>query len=239
MVSSSGLCGSKYDLVLSYFPIKAVGQIPQYVMHAGSLQYKFDLTISDNWETEKLKMPFDQLPILNVKGHGVLAQSCAITQYVASLAGFLPSDPFLRSRVLMVYEQYNAILRALGNAKYSGNYKWGPRVNGSMRFYADKMAQDKAYDELRAEKLPVLLRNLEKLFPVEGFFLGEEFGLSLADVSVFAAVQMLTEIGEVNVLRPFPKLNAIHASVLQIGTMKEFLENDKSCVYYIKGDHQA
>jgi len=223
----------KQDLVLSYFGVRAVGQMAQYVMHAGNVKYHFDSTRAANWATEKAKTPFGQLPVLSVKGQGVIAQSGAITQYVATLAGFLPSDPFARSRGLMVYDQFRDIRTALGRAKYAGDSKWGDDHG----FIADKAAQEKAYGELRSTKFPHFLGCLEKLFPQEGFFLGSVFGPSLADIAAFASLQMLKEIGEGDALKPFPKLNAIHASVLQMGTLKEFLENDKSTLYYQPGDH--
>merc|ERR1719320_1237032 len=98
--------------------------------------------MADNWEVEKPNTPFGQLPILKVKGLGVIAQSSAITQYVASIAGFLPSDPYLRAKVLMVYEQYRDIRTALGRAKYAGNSQW-TEVEGKKAFKADKTAQEK------------------------------------------------------------------------------------------------
>jgi len=226
----------KHDLVLSYFGVRALGQMPRYVMHAGNLKYQFDPSVAANWETQKAKMPFGQLPVLNVKGLGVIAQSSAITQYVATLAGFMPSDPFLRSRVLMVFEHFRDIRSKLGKAKYAGESAWGD-VGGARRFIADKKAQEKAYEELRSTTLPLFLGNLEKLFPEDGFFLGKLFGPSLADIAAFATLQMLTEIGEGGVFKSFPKLRAIHANVREMGTLKEFLENDTGKIYYQHGDH--
>jgi len=222
---------------MSYFGVRALGQMPRYVMHAGNIEYHYDGTVAANWQTEKPKTPFGQLPILRVKGHGVIAQSSAITQYVATLAGFMPSDPFLRSRVIMVHEHCRDILSKLGKAKYAGESQWR-EVEGGRGFVADKEAQEKAYGELRNTILPAHLGNLEKIFPSEGVFLGKLFGPSLADIAAFAIWEMLTEIGEGGILKNFPKLNAVHATVLEMGTLKEFLKNDEGKIYYQQGDHK-
>merc|ERR1719419_1211003 len=192
--------------------------------------------MADNWEVEKPNTPFGQLPILKVKGLGVIAQSSSIAQYVASIAGFMPSDHFTRARVLMVYEQFRDIRTALGKAKYSGTSKWADR-DGTKFFVSDKAAQKEAYGELRTTKFPTYLGDMEKLFPEEGFFLGMNFGPSLADIAAFASLQMLVDIGEKASVEMCKKLKGIHAAVLQLGTLREFLKNDRSVLYFAEGDH--
>lgn len=83
-------------LTLYYLPVRARAEQIRLILSFGNIPFE-DVTISfDQWATEKSnseKFRFGQLPVLILPNGMSIAQSGAITRYVAKLVGIYPSDP--------------------------------------------------------------------------------------------------------------------------------------------------
>lgn len=94
-------------LTLYYFPVRARAEPIRLILAYGNIQYE-DVTIDfDRWAGEKTdrdKFRFGQLPVVLLPNGVSIAQSGAITRYVAKLAGVYPSDPDKAAVADMVQE---------------------------------------------------------------------------------------------------------------------------------------
>jgi len=119
------------------------------------------------------KNPNGRIPLLEVPGRGVIAESHAIISYLAGGSALIPKDPFLAALMWqwLCFEQYNlepniATLRFWLRYKKMTKEEIGPA-------YADKQA--KGYDALRV---------LETGLTGRTFLVGEAY--SLADIGLYA-----------------------------------------------------
>ncbi|KAL3896820.1 MAG: hypothetical protein SGPRY_013187 [Prymnesium sp.] len=97
-------------LVLYYFDIVGKGE-PIRLLAAYARLPLHDHRFSSREEFMQMrdegKLPYGQVPLLEVKGKGFLPQSCAILRYLAKMAGgdIYPSDEWLAARVDAAMEQ--------------------------------------------------------------------------------------------------------------------------------------
>lgn len=221
--------GGHDALRFHYFQLNAVGQFAMYIMEAGGIPYVRETKMSDNWGEWKAKTPFGQMPVLEIPGAGKIAQSMAIVEYLASIAGLIPKDPYTNARVQMLYAQYRDMRTALGKAKYSGTSSMG--ADG---FTPDMPAQEKAFGALEKETLPRMLKHAEALIPDSGpYFLGQ--AASLADIAIFAMCRICMEADMGGLVDMVPKMKRVHDAALKMGTLEKFLKKDKGPIYYKMG----
>lgn len=94
-------------LTLYYLPVRARAEQIRLILAYGNIQYEDVVIDFDRWATEKSnreKFPFGQLPVLVLPNGLSIAQSGAITRYVAKLAGVYPTDPDKAAVADMVQE---------------------------------------------------------------------------------------------------------------------------------------
>jgi len=222
---------SGHDYVLHYFPIRAVGQLSLYLLNAAGLNYTWDTEMAKNWSSEKEKQHFGQMPVLDVRHGASIAQSGAISRYLARVSGFMPADPMDEAKVNMVYEQFRDIRTKFGKMKYAGTSHWE-----GANFVADEPAQKKVLEELGSTLVPQMLLQVEKLYPESGpFLLGQH--PTLADVAVFAAYRLVLEAGLTLDFNPLPKLQRVCDEVLKLGTLGDFVSKGDGGIYYFCGNN--
>lgn len=79
-------------LKLIYFALPGRGEVTRLMAaHAGLENFTEQIVTQEEWPELKAKMPFGQLPAMEVDGK-LLAQTPAIERYVAKLAGLIPED---------------------------------------------------------------------------------------------------------------------------------------------------
>jgi len=128
----------------------------------------------EQWPELKKSCPFGQLPILEVDGKTVLAQSYAILRYAGSLcAGLLPTDPLEAARVdevLYLLTELDTLLAPSGKE-------------------ADAEKKKALRQALAAGPLTTWFASLTKLLETSGsgFIVGKQ--LSIADLATYCRLQ--------------------------------------------------
>jgi glutathione S-transferase len=144
------------------------------------------------------KNPNGRIPLLEIPGHGYLAESHAIISYLAEGSPLVPADRFDRARMWqwLCFEQYNL----------------EPNV-GTVRFWIGSLRKSEA--EL-GERLIEKRRNglaalevLEQALTGREFLVGDRY--SLADIGLYAYTHVAPEGGFP--LDPYPAIRAWCARV--------------------------
>merc|ERR1719461_2149548 len=88
---------------------------------------------------------------------GTIAESGAVTRYLAKLAGLMPADDLEAAKADMIYERFRDLRSAFDSAKYSGKSDW----NGDdMAFTGDPVAHKAEFAELK-KKCALTANDLE------------------------------------------------------------------------------
>jgi len=141
-------------LRLVYFPVRAKAEPIRLCLRHAKIPYT-DLSPTDYFDVgwrdgAKDATPFGQLPLLLVDDEPPLAQSGAITRYVAGLCALTPSDPLAAARCDAIYEAAQELMTAPTNVN--------PIVNV---FKGDTFTQKRTeYFELAPPKIANLARAL-------------------------------------------------------------------------------
>ena len=83
-------------LKLIYFKMRALAEAPQMLMHCYQVDYQYIMSwyhFYDHWSNVKPRIPFKQLPILELDDGTQIGQSIAILNYIESIAGIEIADP--------------------------------------------------------------------------------------------------------------------------------------------------
>ncbi|KAK0050283.1 glutathione S-transferase 6, partial [Biomphalaria pfeifferi] len=95
---------------LIYFDFRARAEVSRLLLAAGGREHE-DVRISESqWSEEKKKMPFGQVPVLQI-GHRVFAQSVAIETYLArklGLYGQTNIDGLMIDQVVQLNQEFRA-----------------------------------------------------------------------------------------------------------------------------------
>lgn len=152
-----------------------------------------------DWLSLKPKTPFGSLPLLEMPGHPVLAQSNAILVLIGRLHGLHPKDAFDAARHEAVMH-YVEDLRA--------------KISPSMRM-ENEDEKKKAREELASSVIPLWGANVEKQIGDGPFFVGTT--PNVVDVKLYVVTHWLKsgvlDHLPATVLDPFPKLNRLHDAV--------------------------
>lgn len=138
--------------------------------HASPTDYRIQ---REQWPELKKSCPFGQLPILEVDGKTVLAQSYAILRYAGSLAGLLPTDALEAAHVdevLYLLTELDTLLAPSGKE-------------------TDAEKKKALRQALAAGPLTAWFGSLTKLLETNGsgFIVGKQ--LSIADLATYCRLQ--------------------------------------------------
>jgi len=86
------------NLKLHYFDFPGRAEATRLMLNYGGIPFEDATFQREQWASLKPKMPFGQVPVLEVDGK-MLAQTSAIERYAAKLAGLAPSDPWEAAKV--------------------------------------------------------------------------------------------------------------------------------------------
>ena len=128
------------------------------------------------------KNPNGRIPLLEIPGHGFLAESHAIIAYLAEGSALVPTDPLERARMWqwMCFEQYS-LEPNIGTARF-----WIASLGKTEAELGEKL------DEKRRNG-HAALRVLEKGLEGREFLVGDRY--SLADVALYAYTHVAPEGG--------------------------------------------
>lgn len=113
------------SLTLYYLPLRARAEVIRLILAYAKIDYvNVDIPFSE-WHAHKQSLdicPFGQLPSLKLPSNKVIAQSGAITRYVAKIANIYPVDPEDAAEADMIHElaqEMNAINPILNWFEYN------------------------------------------------------------------------------------------------------------------------
>jgi glutathione S-transferase len=143
-------------LKLYYFDIKGKGEPIRLICAFSGLEledYRFSTRDEFLAMREGTRLPFGQVPMLEVDGKHNLVQSCAIMRYLGKLSGLYPTeDPLLAAKVDAAMDQETDAFTGITVLTY------GPRFGIDLTLEE----KEKAYGNINETVLPGHLKNIEK-----------------------------------------------------------------------------
>ncbi|KAG2435919.1 hypothetical protein HXX76_007114 [Chlamydomonas incerta] len=201
---------------LLYFAFAGRAEVARLCFNIGNIEFEDVHIDGASWPEEKAKLPFGQVPVLQLDDGRMLAQSGAIDRYVAKLAGLYPEDPlqaaFADQAVFVLQDIWEAILTP------------------SWTLPAEEKI--KARQEALAGKGGDKLKQLDKLVePVQhsgGWLAGDK--LSFADLEVFVMITnlisgMFDGIPK-DLLDAYPAIKAFRNRVALLPAVKAYYDKD-------------
>lgn len=188
------------DYKLSYFDMAASrGEECRLALVLAGVEFEDDRIPYADWPKRKAEMPFGAVPVLTVMGKGTLSQSNAILNYIGTLHGLRPSEPWAAAR-------HDAVMESVEETR--------TKIWSGLRVGQTEDEKRAARSEM-VEKV-VLTWGSQIQTQLAGTFVCGE-AIQVADLKVWALCQWLQsgviEYVEREVLRPFEKLGALHRAV--------------------------
>jgi glutathione S-transferase len=199
---------------LTYFdaPVSR-GEECRLALHLAGVDFEDHRLKREEWAALKPTTPFGSLPLYQVPGKPVLAQSNAILVYVGRGHGLHPKDDFEAAR-------HEAMLAYVEEMR--------GHVGPTLRI-ADEEQKKRARTELATTYLPTWGANIEKQLGDGPFFGGAT--LQVADIKLFVAARwfksgVLDHIPG-TVLDAFPRFNRLHDAVRDDARVKAWGEKKR------------
>jgi glutathione S-transferase len=186
---------------LTYFDAPASrGEECRLALHVAGVEFEDVRLGPPEWAALKPRTPFGAMPLLEMPGHPVLAQSNAILVLVGRLHGLHPKDPFEAAR-------HEAMMQHVEDLRAA--------VTPSLRM-KDADERKKAREHLASTVLPEWAGQTEKQMTGDGPFFGGA-APHVVDFKLFVVARWLRsgvlDHIPATVLEPFPKLNRVHDAV--------------------------
>lgn len=189
---------AKYKL--SYFDMAGSrGEECRLALVLADQDFEDDRIAFADWQAHKTKTPFGSVPVLTVEGKGALCQSNAILNYIGTLYGLRPKDPFEAAK-------HDGVMDAVEEVR--------SKIWAALRTGQTDEEKQAAREVLAQEVIAPFATCLQDY--ISGpFVTGQK--LQVADLKVWALCQWLTG-GAIDhlspeVLAPFKKLTEIHRAV--------------------------
>jgi glutathione S-transferase len=187
------------DYKLTYFDFNGGrGEDCRLALHIAGVDFEDDRIQGAAWGERKPTVPFNNLPVMEVAGEGVLFQSNAVLGYIGDKFDMLPSDSFQRARHL-----------ALLSATEEMRSQVAP--SGSIKDPEEKKA---AREALAEGYLTRWGANMDA--QIEGPFVGGS-DLSVADLKIFVGASFIKRGGldhvPADLFDDYPKLSGLLAAV--------------------------
>eukprot|EP01062_Namystynia_karyoxenos_P045632 TRINITY_DN3393_c0_g2_i3.p1 TRINITY_DN3393_c0_g2~~TRINITY_DN3393_c0_g2_i3.p1 ORF type:complete len:249 (+),score=106.01 TRINITY_DN3393_c0_g2_i3:96-749(+) len=198
-------------LKLTYFPVMAKGLSPALCLEHSGLEWDGEHKKGGEWMAMKPSTPFGQLPVLEVPGYGMLAQSVAIINFVAYRAPALQgagAEEYATSQMLI--HETEDIYGLL--AKYQDTV-----------FAKDKCPKEET-EKIWAETIPTHLKQLEALMQrlgKDGAYTSS--GLTCGELHLFSTLHQL-KLVKGDCLEATPGVAKFYARVAADPKTKHVLE---------------
>lgn len=197
-----------------YWGLNARAQMSMLMLRSANIDYVWDMDTANTWPSPKDQMPFGQLPALFHNGL-MVAQSGTIARYCAKLANIWPANIEKNVKADMLMEHSEDIFTLFAKAKYAG----------------DDDAQRSAWQEVKSTKLPQKLNYLVNLLSDKTFFSGDNY--HAGDVAIFSTMYLMVQAGLGDVLSQYPTLQAHYDTVMQLGSVKAFVEEGDKAYFKV------
>ncbi|GFR44337.1 hypothetical protein Agub_g5553 [Astrephomene gubernaculifera] len=162
---------------IHYFNAPGRAEVARLCLTFGGIPYEDVHYTGETFPEAKPKMPFGQVPVLELPDGRMLAQSGAIDRYVAKLAGLYPQDPLQAAFADQAVFLANEFLELLVTTMYLPTTE--AKVSARQELLAGK----------GGEKLRLLNKLLEPVASGPAFIAGEQ--LCFADLTIFTMLSGL------------------------------------------------
>jgi len=178
----------KFKLI--YFDAKGRGEAIRLAFHIGGIDFEDYRVPRDEFKNNlKSKVPFGQVPVLEIDGGVQLAQSMAILRFVGRIANLYPSDPFSAARI-------DEVLYLIDDA--------APPIRRALQ-EQDETRKAEGLKKLIDETLPRFLGYFEGLLSKAGSgFVSTQF--SIADLALYVFINQLSSGHHKELHEKFPEL---------------------------------
>ncbi|KAH9508183.1 Glutathione S-transferase 3 [Bulinus truncatus] len=208
--TAKNMTSKKFKLI--YFDFRARAEVSRLLLAAGGQDYE-DVRIPESqWPQEKKKMPFGQVPVLQI-GEKMFAQSVAIETYLARELG-LHGKTNLESLMIDQVVQFNQEFRAKA-------------VTAIKELDSNRKAE--LIKNVKEVEVPRYFTHLEQLLKENDidYFVGSS--LTYADISTYDNIYAFSTRGPLLELSDdnFPLLKSLYNRVENTERIKEYLANRK------------
>jgi glutathione S-transferase len=195
---------------LTYFDISASrGEECRLALHIAGVDFDDHRIKREEWAALKPTTPYGSLPLLEMPGQPVLAQSNAILVLLGRLHGLHPKDDFAAAR-------HEAMMQHVEDLR--------AQVSTTMRM-SDDAEKKKAREHLTSAVIPVWGAHAEKQIASDGPFFGgsaiQVVDLKLHLITRWFVSGVLDHI-PATVFDTFPKLNRVHRAVAEHPRVKDW-----------------
>jgi glutathione S-transferase len=185
---------------LTYFDFPGSrGEECRVALHVAGVAFEDDRVKSADWPQKKPTTPYGGMPILEVEGHGIVAQSNAILGLIGRIHGLLPEDPFDAARHVAVLNACEDLRWRFARATGAGD--------------DEKRAAREAFTEAHLKRWA---RDLDN--KIVGPFFGGE-AISVADIKVWGLMKFYkrgqADYVPADAFDEFEKLSALFGSVAE------------------------
>ena len=197
-------------LKLIYFKMRALAEAPQLLLNYSGIEYEYLMSwehFDDVWQNVKPKIPFQQLPMMEVEDGTQICQSIAILQYIENLGGLKISDPVKAAEATAVLQSAQELFAPLNPTV---NFAVGQDFNNkrdSMRVNLESRFSD-------------LARYLDKH---EGRYFIDDTPRA-AEFACFHNLDLSKEL-DPEILKKFPRLIKFVKDIEDIDTVSKYLKN--------------
>ncbi|GIL89725.1 hypothetical protein Vretifemale_17499, partial [Volvox reticuliferus] len=202
---------SEMPLKLHYFDPPGRAETSRLCFTIGKVPYEEVIYEFKTWPEHKAKMPFGQVPVLELEDGKMLAQGGAIERYAAKLAGLYPEDP-LKAALADQAAFHMADISEL----FVPTFRLAPEERVKAR-----------QEILAADKFKEKLQQLSKLLETSGEYVAGD-KLSYGDVVVFVGLSNIIcgfmDGVPRDLLEDYPVLKAYRNRIASIPAIKEFYE---------------
>jgi glutathione S-transferase len=182
------------------------GEECRLALHVSNVDFEDVRVKANEWPALKPTMPFLALPVLEMPGKPLLAQSNAILVFVGRRWGLHPKDDFEAARHEAMLEHCEDLRHAIG---------------ATMEI-KDEAQRKAAREVIASDDLPTWCGTAEKQIVDGPFFAGSQ--LSVVDIKLFVMVRWLLS-GKLDHIPPavtagYPKLVRLHDAVRDHAAVK-------------------
>jgi glutathione S-transferase len=208
-------------LKLFYFDLKGKGEpIRLFCAYAGIELEDYRFKARDEFLAMKegTRLPFGQVPMLEVDGKHNLVQTCAIMRYLSKLAGLYPTDDLIQAAKVdaLMDQEADAFV---GTTVLTYDLRFGIDLTPD--------AKEKSYEQINETVLPGHLKNIEKCLIASptGWIAGTDEP-SPADFIWFTRLSSMSEKKElsetIKKLEEFPKIRAFMEKFSSLESIREY-----------------
>ena len=197
-------------LKLVYFKMRALAEAPQLLLNYCGINYEYIMSwdhFDDEWSNVKPKLPFKQLPMMEIEDCTQICQSIAILQYIENLGGLKISDPLMAAEAMAVLQSSQELFAPLN-----------PTVNFAVgQDFKNKRDTMKANLESRFSDLARYLDKHEGRYFIDDTPRAAEF-------ACFHHLDLSREL-DPEILEKFPRLIKFVKDIEDIDAVSNYLKN--------------